>query len=410
MLDNRRGQMVGEDAAGKPPFVYSLEYMIADVSGQKRESGSAAATITKDGFELACRGRAPLRIGWREIASFSQGDFRLSVRLKDKSTLELAKLGRMHDRFVTEVLAAYRPLQEKDLLMNEKLIDTFEDVRFSISDDCHGLQQAGTLYLQETGIIVVSDEGAIKRFPYAFMREIKDEGWSFDISTSFGSCLEIGHLARRTERFRDALGAAISELEKRALEYILALGGVSALEARSLVRLFLDGRMVSRRDLASWPKLWENLLASLAPAGLRETTAFFMGHAGDSMRICIKRALFGAKEAYLACFFPIMAKDGSRRVVMEASSTGSKGSATYVFAVPKDEDVEAFLDRLNYCLYMINFRREPIYMSDEALDASGREHYREARALPELRWLRDRFALRIAHDAHWATRVMAELF
>ena len=395
----------------RPQFVYSLEYTFVDADGHKQESGSAGVIINQDGLEFSSRGHVSFRIVWREIASFAPGNVRLQIRLINNRTLEVSKLGRMYERFVGEVLLGFHSAPKKSLLMNEEVIDTFDGIHFSVSEDAHGLQQQiGTVYLQKTGVTVVSDAGVMQRFPFAFIIKILDDSLNFEFHTSFGRCLQLGPMAERTDRFRGTLEAAAGNLEKNAYEYILSLGGIDAAETTQLSRLFLDGRAVSRHELAQWPQLWEAMLANLTQAGLHETAAFFMGDAGAAMRICLKRGAVGAQEDYLACFFPITAKDGSRRVVMEAALQGSDENATYVFAVPKEDDIELFLDMLNYCLYMINFRREPIYMNEEALAAAGQEDYQDILALPELRWLKNCFTGRITHDVHWASRVMAELF
>jgi hypothetical protein len=60
--------------------------------------------------------------------------------------------------------------------------------------------------------------------------------------------------------------------------------------------------------------------------------------------------------------------------------------------------VEAAMDALNYGLVMVNFRREPIYMSDAEMEKPENAHYlRSIERVPALADLRRNFIGRVAH-------------
>jgi hypothetical protein len=104
-------------------------------------------------------------------------------------------------------------------------------------------------------------------------------------------------------------------------------------------------------------------------------------------------------------------------VAWEAAS--SAGRATYFFrllppgeeSVLKDRDraqkaTASAVHRLNRAIVTLNFRREPIYLSDESLQTQ--EKYRRyaiaCRKIPVLRELRASFLGRALHTSHEAWR------
>lgn len=127
-------------------------------------------------------------------------------------------------------------------------------------------------------------------------------------------------------------------------------------------------------------------------------------------------------------FFPVAAKPGStdaaNLVAWEAASRS--GRATYFFRIIEPSQaamlqhstraaslMDASVQRLNAALAMLNFRRRPIYLSDDELDRNPVYHRYAiaARRLPEVRQLRARFVGRALHSslAAWQEQVNAIL-
>jgi hypothetical protein len=118
-------------------------------------------------------------------------------------------------------------------------------------------------------------------------------------------------------------------------------------------------------------------------------------------------------------FFPLASRSDPKQpgnvVAWEASSRS--GRATYFFRLfdsgpgaPRDPAaVEAAIRRLNRVLGMLNFRRRPIYLSDDELAANPQFHRYAiaARRLPDLRQVRANFMGRAAHSSleTWQTQV-----
>ena len=126
-------------------------------------------------------------------------------------------------------------------------------------------------------------------------------------------------------------------------------------------------------------------------------------------------------------FFPLAGTPGaaqpSNLVAWEATSTS--GRATYFFRLLPPEQasaladpakapaaVEAAIQKLNRALVLLNFRREPIYLSDDKLEIQLR--YRRyaiaCRKIPELRLLRASFLGRAIHTSPTAWQKQVEGF
>ena len=135
-----------------------------------------------------------------------------------------------------------------------------------------------------------------------------------------------------------------------------------------------------------------------------------------------------APETLYWFLFPLAAKAGSSApanvVAWEASSRS--GRATYFFRLVDPAQaaqladpsraaaiVDAAIRRLNRVLAMLNFRRRPIYLSDDELAMDPRFHRYAiaARRLPEVREVRASFLGRALHTSPeaWQTQVASIL-
>jgi hypothetical protein len=109
-------------------------------------------------------------------------------------------------------------------------------------------------------------------------------------------------------------------------------------------------------------------------------------------------------------------------VAMEAVNSGDGSRATYLFRITGRKDylefacmealnsaADEFIKLLNYSMLSINFRREPVYLSDEQLKKPQYLKYQYAvERLPSLRLLRKHFIGRIIHSSteQWKKDVM----
>jgi hypothetical protein len=137
------------------------------------------------------------------------------------------------------------------------------------------------------------------------------------------------------------------------------------------------------------------------------------------MAIGFKRGLMGDLTGeYVWFLVPIyggMEKGYGNALVMEAAepkSEASGGKATYFLKIVSRQDYLAFrtvealdaetdmlLKKINRCMLDINFRREPIYLSDERLEEADYVKYKIAlQRIPSLQLLRRLYIGRVIHS------------
>jgi hypothetical protein len=188
---------------------------------------------------------------------------------------------------------------------------------------------------------------------------------------------------------------------------------------RKAARLMKEGRAARHLDIeAISPGIWTELEKKLEELGVKEEYEYLKSLA-QTERICIgiKRGLMGDLTGEYVWFLaPIFGTDSSKPgnvVAMEAASAEGSGRATYFFRLIDPEkyrnsksledlrtEVDEALKRINRYLITINFRREPIYLSDEQLNTAAYVGYQRAVSkLPALRELRSSFLGRVIHNS-----------
>lgn len=99
-------------------------------------------------------------------------------------------------------------------------------------------------------------------------------------------------------------------------------------------------------------------------------------------------------------FFPLATQSGKAAGVVAWEASSKSGRATYFFRLPA-QPIDSAIRRLNRVLAMLNFRRRPIYLSDEELAMDPRFHRYAiaARRLAEVREVRASFLGRALHSS-----------
>jgi hypothetical protein len=127
------------------------------------------------------------------------------------------------------------------------------------------------------------------------------------------------------------------------------------------------------------------------------------------------------RDRTILWFFAPLAEGGRPLNAAAQEITSEQGHATYVFRLMAPEQFEAAraagdealagavaaaLARLNRALLTLNFRREPIYLTDEQIATGRYAKYRTAlRKLDYLRWTRSAFLGRAIHNETWERQV-----
>jgi hypothetical protein len=135
---------------------------------------------------------------------------------------------------------------------------------------------------------------------------------------------------------------------------------------------------------------------------------------GDTW-IGVKRGLMGERTGeYLWFMVPIYSEDPDKpgnALAIEATSEAGTGKATYLFRIldqgeyrkPPQMDtlrseIGKFIDVTNRCMIEINFRREPIYLTNDKLtEPEHEQHLYAANNQKPLKHLRSHYLGRVMH-------------
>jgi hypothetical protein len=226
-------------------------------------------------------------------------------------------------------------------------------------------------------------------------------------------------MGEKLDFFRRSLSKATNELSSKAQSLVKEfLPTADPIKTRKLAFLLREGRAAKRADISSVsPEFWETLEARLEASGSKEEYDYLKSMSQHE-RICIgiKRGLMGELTGdYVWFLIPIYSANSAKpgnAVAMEAVSEGDTGRATYFFRMLSRKDYsnynlddlhrefDAFVRKINRCMIEINFRREPIYLTEKRLTDPQYARYRFAvQRLPALQDLRSLFIGRVVHTS-----------
>ncbi|HCO03405.1 MAG TPA: hypothetical protein DIT48_08625, partial [Actinobacteria bacterium] len=285
-------------------------------------------------------------------------------------------------------------------------------------------------------LVAMPERGLMWGLPYSFIDRVEGDAEQYRVRVvdDGGVVHEFGWLAKRSEQFRDMLQRRLDELAARTARTLGALlPGVDPSVLGRLAAVMRDGRAVQQRTVeAIDPALWTRLeavvvgteelrasyevLGSMSPPGWAafgvkavdprtdgpgpadpNAAAVAAANAGEALPADDPP---GPPTARLWYFCPL-ARDGRPLNAVAQEITSEGGHATYVFRLMEPErfaglaadaveaEVAAAVARLNRTLLSLNFRREPIYTSDEQIQEGPFGRYRVAlRKLDYLQWAR----------------------
>jgi hypothetical protein len=384
-----------ESEAPPPPPELPLEWAYIE-NGAPQDSDAAMCVIEDDKLYFKCKSGPPFDIPYAEVAAIEDKGVDLLLSMRNGSAFQLSKMARMRELLRAQLMAKWTDLNRRQALAEETQIASFTGAA------CREGEQAmpAGIGVYSTAVVLDFESGLVSRIPLVFSGRPAEQDYAFAFALP-GECWTISRVGRETDHFRESVGQAVNGLEEKAQKRIRALcPQMPPFKVRKLVGAFLDGlavRLAASREAS--PVLADAMVAELTAAGLADSWKAVEEIGGEaSARIGQKEALQSSDGLYRWFFVPVIRKDRAA-VVMEASSEGSSGRATYVFRVTGGpEAVEAAMDALNYGLVMVNFRREPIYMSDAEMKKPENAHYlRSIERVPALEDLRRDFVGRVAH-------------
>jgi hypothetical protein len=403
-----------------------------------------------------------------DLDAVTAAEWEVRLPLYTGRTIVLRQLGKSYETLAHDLTEAYRNRTVQCLLLE----DMAEVARFSgtfeLTCSSVGETQTGSaeIRLYKSNLAVLPMSSRSFQWRLGDIDQVTLDSAAYEVRLGSGDTrLKITRLAKRTEEFADKVQEAMNAL---ATSSARALHGMFPFldpdQLQSCATLLREGRSAPLAALAAIDKQIPAALAAhavdkdLKPyyGQLMARAAAGMGYVGfklirpeddvggatvtetaasaaeeadsDSDNMGATDADAGAPETLYWFLFPIAAKSGSSNpanvVAWEASSRS--GRATYFFRLVSPARAAELADparsasvvdvavrRLNIVLAMLNFRRRPIYLSDDELAMDPRFHRYAiaARRMPEVREVRANFLGRALHASPeaWQSQVEAIL-
>jgi hypothetical protein len=419
-------------------MTYSAGYVLSGQDGKQTAGGEAQAQLDEENLSILPKFGEALRIPLRDISLITLSNYTIELTLTSKEKLTLSKLGQGLEDFFRSTSQLRNEVMLKDMLMTETVVKAGAQADFVYLDAAGQEKQKGTCEprLCETALVVITDWGDLHRIPYCDIARVREEPYQVAVDTEYGESIVLSKMGKELDPWKRDLSAAMNALTVKVqgtLKELLPTADPSVI--RRIARFMKEGKAARRLDIDSIsPDLWGKMEKKLAAAGLKGEYAFLKSVAQEK-RMCVgfKRGLIsdltGQYVWFLAPIYSADPKQPGNAIAMEAASAkegaegeggaesgesaAGSGRATYFFRIASRadyprfrslEDLEAEVDRaiarMNRCMLAINFRREPIYLTDEQLEEPAYARYVYAvQKIPELRELRRLFIGRVIHSS-----------
>jgi len=366
---------------------------------QDKAAQDAVVTLSGETLSIEPEGGKTLLLKARQVSALDIGDVDIKMTMQAAS-LRLYRFGRRFDRAAELIGSWYKKGKLADSVVLEKSLETFDEIQYELSRK--GKRPANLRMYATHAAITDSRNGKVKRMPYSYIRDILDEGLSVNIRMQKGPDIAVSMLGRRKDvflrRLKELMEVLACEVGRKTVEI---LGIEDAGQDKLISGILPDGRAVLLGAI-------EEKSPMLAEAILRKAsttrTAPIIDKA-DELAFGFKKGLMGELDGD---YIWMVARLGGAAVMETVSGSEDASRAAYMFDM-QGLPFPAFVDDLSWSLTLVGFRREPIYLSDEALKEPGRERYLQAiEDVPELVRLRTLYRGRVAHTegGGWVSKVL----
>ncbi len=435
-------------------------FRLTDEEGNLKSEGEAKVILDNQYVTLVVGFGEPRLFLYTDIVGISEQEYRIRLFLTSKETLELSALGYQYEDVLSELFRLRNEILLKYMLMEESLITSGFDALFSWFDSKGQISQSGNceLRLYENALLILPQKNEPIRIPYCYISQTGKTGYTLVLKTEVEDRFEFSKLGEKLDAFGKSFSDALNKMMLRSQTTIKEMiPEADPLKTYKLAALMKDGRAAMRKDIdALSADFWRRLIKRVGEAGMDQEFGFLDAMALKEQEcVGVKRGLMGDLTGdYIWLLFPLCSLGSSRlinAIALEAFSTGTNdeqkpetqlekndkvtvsnqedteerssnanGKATYFFrllnrqayAQASDEELKTelanFIKNINRCMIDINFRREPIYLTDDNLDSPKYTQYRFAVAkIPTLRVLRNLFIGRVIHSSfqQWKTDI-----
>jgi hypothetical protein len=361
---------------------YSGKFTWTDPAGAVANQGPCRVAFDEESCTVTSASGAPVAFDLGDVDDFIPGSYELHLVLYTGARVTLHYFGKVLDDMTAELREAWRNRLVKCLLLE----DLKECGRYS--------GMGGEVRIYQSNLAVLPDNGgAALQWRLADVDSITFDPDQYAVVVEGGGRrLILRKLAKKTDEVLEKLRAAREGVRRRSAETLRGL--FPFLDEGRIGRLLTampEGHSVPLEPLAViHPKLPGAFVERAVDQDLLPYFDALRARGGEMMAGFKLLRDSEEDEEFFWFFFRL------RRSLAWEATTGS-GRATYFF---KPGDIA----ELTRGLALINFRRQPIYMSDDALPY---KYVVGARRLPELRALRGAFLGRAIHSSveEWTAQV-----
>jgi len=361
------------------------------------------AQLFEDKLVLNARGFSrTLRLG--SLLAVRAADYRVTVDT-GKGDIVLSMIGHLYEDFAHKLIRAFNEVIFQQLLMKETV--HFEAPGQYISPS--GESAPAVFRICETALAILPETHMLVRVPYCMIADVETEPYRFAVTDRMGRAYVLQKLGRLTDPFLHEYKKRVAELKRQTREKLSEIAPVDD----ALADLLMEGLIVPMEYIrAVSPDFAEALHSRLQASDIAQEYAYLQLLSEGSMAVGIKRGLMGERTGeVIHTLTPVFAKNA---VILE--SLGEGAAATYVFRMGLEgsippESWRQWLLAFNDSMLAVNFRREPIYLSEKALEEERYENYRGALKRSEgLRKLRTLFLGRATHSGFEAWKRTIESY
>lgn len=374
-----------EEAEVKPLIGCSLAY---ERNGEKHDKTNAV--LFPDSVVFSAPGFSST-VKLNTIDGVHAKDYRVYIRTSG-GDITLSMIGHLYEDFASKFIRAYNEVVFGDSLMEETV--HFEADGQYVSPESE--TSHAVFRICETALVILPDTHGLLRIPLSMIANTNLSPYRFEITDKLGRRFVIQKLGQITDPFMRAYKTRLAQLIKQTRE---RLGEISP-AGDTLAALLMEGMVAKLSDVRKADARFADAIdGKLASSDISQEYGYLKSVSSD-LAIGIKRGLMGELTGEsIFVLAPVFDKN-----IMFMESLGDTAAATYAFKLSPNGTFPAaqwddFLLSFNYSMLSVNFRREPIYLSGEALKAEKYEQYGQAlRRVPGLSKLRESFAGRVIHS------------
>ena len=429
---------------------YRGKFQCLAAGGAVRQQGACQIQFDDETFTLAPESGYSLVFDLGDIDSLVSADYEIRLTLYTGNTVLLQQFGKPFQDLLRELLESYRKRTLQCLLLEDlEEVDRFMGAFTLDAAGAAAVSGPAEVRLFKSNLAILPTASQAFQWRLGDITGLRLDAQNYEIALERGGDrLHLNRLAKRTEllhnRLRETLDALHAE-GGQALHQILPFLNAGQLQAA--LELISEGHSASFDKLAAvHPRIPEALAKNAVDDALKpyyeellrrsSKDKVFAGYklihpeenAGVDARLAASPAASGSEDDgadYDAIsqgagmpdadssapdvlhwfFFPLAAKGASQPNVVAWEASSRSGRATYFFLLSAPT-VEQGIVCITRVLGLLNFRRRPIYLSED--DLTGKPEFRRyaiaARKIADLRTVRAAFLGRAIHSSFEAWR------